>query len=638
MKIMKKVLLLTAVTLLVGSAAVAQQTAADSYDFLQAKLAAAEGKFDQALKLLDKVIAKDPSNPVLLFERASTLIDAGRSDQAETELRKVVAEKPDFYDAQRFLGRMLLDHAGINRAKADEALEHLRAAFKLNPDDLSTGMAVSQIYIATERPAEAEKILAQMLERAPDQRAINYNYAQVLTKLGRGDESKQYLEHAILLDPTFTPAVMQLIDIYQKENQWDKAAALLQPMISDDPTNVDLQKQQAFYYLRGGMTDKALAAFKAISAADPKDTRSQFYTAEALSDLERYDEADKIYRHLLEQTPNDPELLASFGLSQNAQHKYDEAAKLFRQLLAIPQLPDNLQTLANTQLAYIAMQKGNYDEAILIAKPILIFHDKPNSQALNIALEALKKQKKYNEAVALIQPIVEQYASDPVANARYVEMLIRAGDKEKAQQAALTGAKFGTRNTVSIAEAFIQAGDPKGAIDLVQEALKSKPDEPDLQFALGSAYERSGDKKAAERVFLQLLDKHPDNAATLNYLGYMWAEAGVNLDRAADMLNKAVSSEPRNGAYIDSLGWVYFQQGKLDLAEKYLSDATRLLPRDATVHQHLADVLAKRGDYVRALSLYRNALTMDPEPQDEAKIRAKIADAEKRTQTAAQRR
>ena len=118
----------------------------------------------------------------------------------------------------------------------------------------------------------------------------------------------------------------------------------------------------------------------------------------------------------------------------------------------------------------------------------------------------------------------------------------------------------------------------------------------------------------------------------------MWAEAGVNLDRAADMLNKAVSSEPRNGAYIDSLGWVYFQQGKLDLAEKYLSDATRLLPRDATVHQHLADVLAKRGDYVRALSLYRNALTMDPEPQDEAKIRAKIADAEKRTQTAAQRR
>lgn len=634
---MKKLLFAAAAMVLMTFPAVAQESSTLSYDFLQAKLAASEGKFDQALNLLDKVIARDPGSPVLLYERASLLIDAGRMDQAETELRKVVAAKPDFYDAQRFLGRMLLDKAGTSRAKADEALEHLRAAFKLNPDDLATGMAVSQIYMATDRAAEAEKILAQMLERAPDQRAINYNYAQVLTKLGRGDESKQYLERAVLLDPTFTPAIFQLIDIYQKENEWGKAAAVLQPLITDDPMNVDLLKQQAFYFLRAGMSEKARAAFQSLTVGDPKDARSQFYLAEALSDLERYDEADKIYRSLLEQSPNDPELLASFGLLQNAQHQYDEAAKAFRQLLAIPELPDNLQALAQTQLAYIAIQKGNYDEALSIARPILIFHDKPNAQAINIALEALKKQKRYHDAVALLQPIVSQYASDPVANARYVEMLVRSGEKDKAQQAAATGAKFGSRNTVSIAEAFVQAGDSKSAIALVQDALKSKPDEADLQFALGAAYERGGETKPAEKVFLHLLEKHPDNAAALNYLGYMWADAGVNLDRASEMLVKAVSQEPRNGAYIDSLGWVCFRQGKLDLAEKYLTDATRLLPRDATVHQHLGDVFAKRGDLVRALSLYRNALAMQPESQDEAKIRAKIADVEKRTQSAQRR-
>ncbi len=634
---MKKLVLAAAAMVLMTFPAVAQESSTLSYDFLQAKLAASEGKFDQALNLLDKVIARDPADPVLLYERASLLIDAGRMDQAETELRKVVAAKPDFYDAQRFLGRMLLDKAGTSRARADEALEHLRAAFKLNPDDLATGMAVSQIYMATDRTADAERILAQMLERAPDQRAINYNYAQVLTKLGRGDESKQYLERAVLLDPTFTPAIFQLIDIYQKENEWGKAANLLQPLIADDPMNVDLLKQQAFYFLRSGMSEKARAAFQSLTVADPKDVRSQFYLAEALSDLERPDEADKIYRSLLEQSPNDPELLASFGLSQNAQHKYDDAAKAFRQLLAIPELPDNLQALAQTQLAYIAIQKGNYDEALSIARPILIFRDKPNAQAINIALEALKRQKKYYEAVALLQPIVDQYASDPVANARYVEMLVRSGEKDKAQQAAATGAKFGTRNTVSIAEAFVQAGDSKSAIALVQDALKSKPDETDLQFALGAAFERGGETKSAEKVFLHLLEKHPDNAAALNYLGYMWAEAGVNLDRASEMLVKAVGQEPRNGAYVDSLGWVCFRQGKLDLAEKYLTDATRLLPRDATVHQHLGDVFAKRGDLVRALSLYRNALAMQPEPQDEAKIRAKIADLEKRTQSAQRR-
>ena len=110
----------------------------------------------------------------------------------------------------------------------------------------------------------------------------------------------------------------------------------------------------------------------------------------------------------------------------------------------------------------------------------------------------------------------------------------------------------------------------------------------------------------------------------------------MNLERAAEMLNRAVKQEPRNGAYVDSLGWVYFRQGKLELAEKYLTDATHLLPRDATVHEHLGDVLAKRGDVHRALDLYRAALTLEPEPKDEAKLRVKIAELE-RQQAAAQR-
>ena len=211
-------------------------------------------------------------------------------------------------------------------------------------------------------------------------------------------------------------------------------------------------------------------------------------------------------------------------------------------------------------------------------------------------------------------------------------MLGRAGEKEKANAAAATQAKFGSRNVIASAEAFIQAGQNVSAITLSTNALKSKPEDLDLQFELGSAYERSGDRSAAERAFLQILDKSPEHPGTLNYLGYMWAESNTNLERAADMLNRAVNHDPRNGAYIDSLGWVYFRQGKLDLAEKYLTDATRLLPRDATVHEHLGDVLAKRGQFNRALELYRVALTLEPEPGDEAKLKSKIAEVERQSQ------
>jgi len=633
---MKKFLLMVAATLVFSTTAHAQESSEDPYEFILAKLAAQDARYDEAISRIDKIVARNAGNAVLQFERAMILIDASRPDAAEAALRAVTTSRPEFYDAQRVLGRLLLDRAGSDRAKIDEALAHLQAAFKINPDDIATGMAVAQILVSTNRLAEAEKVLGSLLERVPDQRALNYFYAQVLTKLGRGDESKQYLERAVQVDPTFGPAILQLIDIYQKENDWQKAADVLQPMINDDPMNLDLQRQQAFFLLRGGLTEKARAAFESLIKADPKDTRSQFYLAEALNDLEQYEEAEKIYRTLLTKTPADPDVLASYGLSQIGQRKYDDAAKTFRLLLGVSDLPDNLQVLAKTQLAYIDVQKGNYDSAIEGAKAVLIFRDKPNAQAVNIALDALRRQKRYSEAIALLQPLVDNFAADPFVNARYVEMLVRAGATDRAKMAATTQAKFGTKNTVSTAEAYIQTEQYDAALAMLREGLKKAPGELDLQFELGSAYERSGDKKAAERIFLEILDKHPDHAATLNYLGYMWAESGVNLDRAAEMLNRAVKQEPKNGAYIDSLGWVYYQQGKLDLAEKYLTDATHLLPRDATVHEHLGDVFAKRGNVGRALNLYREALTFEPEPKDEAKLRIKIAEME-RQQAAAQR-
>ena len=630
MTAMKKLLVLLLVLLPVTAGAQSSAVNSDdSYDFILAKLAAEDGRFDEALAKVDKLVAKNPDNVTLQYERAMILVDAARIDDAEAALRKVVAAKSDFYDAQRMLGRIIIDRAGSDRAKIDDALTHLQAAFKIYPDDLATGMAVAQILQNLQRWPEAEKVLGTLLERAPDQRAINYMYAMVLTKLGRGNESKQYLERAVEVDPTFVGAALQLADIYEAENDFSKAAAVLQPLVADDPTNVEFQRRQAYLYLRGGEAEKARASLKALVDADPKDARSLFYLAEAYNDLEQYGEADKIYRKLLEASPDDPDVLASYGLSQIGQHKFDEAAKTFQAMQKLADLPDNLQVLAKTQLAYIDLQKGNYQAAIDQAKQVLVFRDKPNAQAVNTALEAMKKQKKFADAVALLQPLADKYSADPFVNARYVEFLLRAGDKDRARVAASTQAKFGVRNTVGAAEAYVQNEQYDSAIGLLKDALKAKPDEVDLQFELGSAYERSGNKGEAEKVFEQILAKNPDNNQTLNYLGYMWAESGVNLERAQAMLQKAVTAEPRNGAYIDSLGWVYYQQGKLELAEKYLTDAARLMPRDATVHEHLGDVLAKRGQVSRALELYRAALKLEPEAKDEAKLRSKIAELEK---------
>jgi tetratricopeptide (TPR) repeat protein len=249
---------------------------------------------------------------------------------------------------------------------------------------------------------------------------------------------------------------------------------------------------------------------------------------------------------------------------------------------------------------------------------------------VNIALEALKKQNKPEDAVTLLERLAQKFDSDPFVNARYIEWLVRAGHKGKAAQHAALQTKAGTRNTIAASEAYVQAGAVADAVALMKAASAAKPEEIDLQFQLGSVQERAGNQKAAEEVFLALLEKNPEHAPSLNYLGYMWAESGTNLERAHEMLVRAVGHEPNNGAYVDSLGWVYFRLGNLEQAEKYLTDATKLLPRDPTVHEHLGDVLAKRGDMQRALNSYRTALSLDPDAKEVDKLRSKIAELERK--------
>ena len=111
-----------------------------------------------------------------------------------------------------------------------------------------------------------------------------------------------------------------------------------------------------------------------------------------------------------------------------------------------------------------------------------------------------------------------------------------------------------------------------------------------------SSLERGGNPAEGEKVFLQLLAMRPNDSATQNYLGYMWADQGVQLEKARDMLEKAVAREPRNAAYLDSLGWAYFRLGELQSADKNLREAYRREPADPTIEEHIGDLEARQGN------------------------------------------
>ena len=139
-----------------------------------------------------------------------------------------------------------------------------------------------------------------------------------------------------------------------------------------------------------------------------------------------------------------------------------------------------------------------------------------------------------------------------------------------------------------------------------------------LFYARGIALERAGQWPRAEADLKYALELAPDQPSILNYLAYSWAERREHLDQAHEMLARAMSARPNEGAYVDSFGWVLLQQGNTAGAIEQLERAVTMESEDATINGHLGDALAAAGRTREAEFQWRRALNLKPD-SDEAK-------------------
>ncbi len=152
------------------------------------------------------------------------------------------------------------------------------------------------------------------------------------------------------------------------------------------------------------------------------------------------------------------------------------------------------------------------------------------------------------------------------------------------------------------------------AYSLVADILKRQPalDVPSTFYLYyGAAYERCGDFARAEQVFMEGLNRHPDSHEVLNYLAYMWADRGQRLEDAFLYASQALKLDPHNGAYLDTLGWIYFRLGQYQNALKAIQSASNLVPDDPTITEHLGDTWSALGNRALALKYWKESYLLD---------------------------
>jgi tetratricopeptide (TPR) repeat protein len=168
--------------------------------------------------------------------------------------------------------------------------------------------------------------------------------------------------------------------------------------------------------------------------------------------------------------------------------------------------------------------------------------------------------------------------------------------------------------------ALDKKGQTDEAIRQYQEAIRLKPDDANAYYNLGIALAKKGQADEAIRQYQEAIRLKPDFAQAHNNLGYLWAEHGENLDQARAVIEKAVKLEPKNAAFLDSMGWVLLKLNRPREALDYLLKAIENSNQpDASIYDHLGDTYAALNQREKAAEAWRKSQSVEPSRQIQKK-------------------
>jgi tetratricopeptide (TPR) repeat protein len=279
------------------------------------------------------------------------------------------------------------------------------------------------------------------------------------------------------------------------------------------------------------------------------------------------------------------------------------------------------------RLAFLNYENREYAEAAERFERVL--EQSPDQHEIRFFLGvALRRSGQPDRAIATFDRI-------PVASEHYAEARTQiAGLHERHARYAEALAEVEKARAVKpsreldlyAATLRAKSGDFEGAVAHIEELLQEQPDDDELLYNLGVVYGEADHIEESIEYMRRALAENPDNASALNYIGYTWAERGINLDEAETMIARALELRPEDGYIADSLGWVYYMRarplvngGQHREARKYIDRALLELERaddltggDPVVSEHLGDTYLLLDEKENALEHFEEALRLEP--------------------------
>lgn len=625
-----------------------------SLGHMYADLASINGSPDYIRKAIENyklAIKEDPNTPMLSEELSELYIQTGRLREAQSDAEDALKANPNDINAHRMLGRIFTRQIGdsqehrIDETMLKKSIEEYKKITELDPKDVDSWLMLGRLNKVAQNSVDAQNAYKKALEVDPDNEDALTGLAMVYADLGDNTEAADLLKKLAAKNPT-ARSLQALAAAYEQMHEYALAAETLkrtQELNPPPPNAAELKRFMAADLRRAQQYQEALKVYQELVTAEPSDAESYLRMSNIYTQLrdftkarEAEDKARAIEPNNLDVRYNEVTILESEGkateaiarlkeiLDTTAKKNYSKDEKgnrmeLLDRLWTLYRLNDQTEPAVETlrRISELDHERDAAVEALIIDTYRI---GKDLTKAKTEADEALKRWPEDRTLRVAHATVLGDLGQTEAAAGELRKLLDGKNDREIYLDLA-----------AYVYDRARKFEEEAKALDAADKLSVSKEDKEAVWFQRGAMYEKMKKIDLAEAEFRKILEINPDSAATMNYLGYMLADRNVKLAEALSLITKALDKDPNNGAYLDSLGWVYFKMNRLSEAEDNLRQALMRTPRDATVHDHMGDVLLRESKVREAIAQWQMSLQefeasspADVEPGDIAKVKSKL--------------
>lgn len=510
-----------------------------------------------------------------------------------------------------------------------------------------------------EQYVEAEEAFEKALICDPESRYILRRLPILLIKMGKQQTAAKWLRTAIEKYPDETQDRLLLARLDIQNNEIDEAIKLYNELISLSPDDETLYLRLGFLYSEQHQYMEAEKTYQKALLVNPESLFAHLYLARLASQMsktelaekwyqkaleinwsielvfeiadffgkyEDYQKVEELYRSILEKNPK--ETRAGLGLVHTLllQEKEENALQVLQDLRNNSDDPAQIDIIT----ARIHLRSKNFDRAAEILTPLTVDHEMPEATYMLAVIRY--QQQQLDRAMALLQTIGQE--ADQFEDATYLQVRIFMERKQDSRAIELLKQTLLNEELASpglyslLASLYMEQDQIEKGYELLDAALIRYPDNATIYFEYGLLREQDGSQQQAIALMKKVLEIDPDHTEALNYLGYTWADNNTNLEKALEYIQKAIQLKPGNGYIQDSLGWVYFRMGKLELAAIEILKALELEPQDPNIYEHLGDIYMAQGQQKKAIQAYQEAEKLFQKAGDKARLLKKILDTQ----------